>query len=241
MAPREQNRLLLSLPDRDREEIVALGQPVELRTGDTVTAGRGRRIQRVYFPRTAYLSLNVPTPVGAPEAMMVGQEGVLGGQVAMDAHTKPLAAIVQSGGSALCVEAGDFTRQVERSGALRGMVHAYVAAMVRQLTISCGCVHGHSLDARLARRLLMTHDCARRADFYVTHDFLATALGVRRVGVTNAATELQRLGLIRYQRGRVSVVDRRGLESASCVCYAQSKEAYARALHAARPAQGPPA
>jgi hypothetical protein len=119
---------------------------------------------------------------------------------------------------------------MRRSGALHAVLLAYTDAMLQQIAITCACLNEHLLDARVARRLLMTHDRAHGADFHVTHEFLAAVLGVRRVGVTNAATNLQRRGLIRYSRGEVSVLDRRGLESAACSCYAASRRSYARAM-----------
>ena len=182
------------------------------------------------FPTSAYVSLQARAPSTGAEVMMVGHEGVLGGQLVLGAGTQPLDIVVQGAGEALRVEGTAFGAQLAASPALRGVLHAYVDVMIQQMAISCGCIHGHVLLERLARRLLMTHDCAHREDFHVTHEFLSGVMGVRRVGVTNAATLLQRQGLITYRRGDVSVVDRKGLEAAACSCYADSRRTYTLAM-----------
>ncbi|MEJ6022122.1 Crp/Fnr family transcriptional regulator [Ramlibacter sp. PS4R-6] len=227
------NKLIDSLPAADRAALFASGNQVDLSVGQSLQASR-HSIARVYFPTSAYVSLQARTEPAGAEVMMVGHEGALGGQLVLGEGAQPLDMVVQGAGEALRVDGAAFGDQLAGSPALRAALHAYVDYMIQQIAISCGCVHGHVLLERLARRLLTTHDCARRADFHVTHEFLAAVMGVRRVGVTNAASLLQDQGLITYRRGEVSVVDRKGLEAASCGCYADSRRTYTRAMRGVR-------
>jgi len=225
----DRNSLLDSLPANDREEVLSLCRHLPLEAGQ-VLGGSGRNVLRVYFPTSAYLSVHVTAPVAGPEIMMAGFEGSLGAQLALGPSAASFEATVQGAGYAHVIDAPDFTRQIIGSSALRETLLAYIGVMAQQIGRSCGCLHSHPLDARLARRFLMTQDGARGSDFHVTHEFIASVLGVRRAGVTNAATRLQDLGLIRYRRGDVSVLDRAGLEVAACSCYAASRRSYASAM-----------
>jgi CRP-like cAMP-binding protein len=225
------NQLIDGLPEGDRGELLSLCQVVDLQSGQ-VLYPPGQPALQVYFPTSAYLSLQNFDP--SVEVMMIGFEGALGAQLVLNSGPERLLALAQADGQALRIATADFMRQLQRSAPLSAVIHAYLAAMFQQIAISCGCLQHHPIDARLARRLLMTHDRARRNDFHVTHAFLASVLGVRRVGVTNAATHLQRAGLISYQRGEVSVLDRKGLESSACSCYAASRRSYAAAMTRSR-------
>ena len=124
----------------------------------------------------------------------------------------------------------DFQHELELSPALRKLVKRYLYVMIGQLAQTAACTHFHRVEARLARRLLMTQDRAHSSELHVTHEFLACMLGVRRVGVTKAATALQKRKLISYHRGNVRILDRDGLEGASCACYETDKATYARAM-----------
>ena len=229
MSLRNGNKLLDILPPADRSALLSLGREVDMHAGQ-VLQSPGQRISRVYFPISTYLSLQVAGQADGAEVMVAGFEGAAGAQLALGAGASPLAAVVQADGAAIEVDAADFARQLHRSDALYGVMHAYVGSMIQKIAISCGCLQQHEIDARLARRLLVAHDCARRGSFHLTHEFLAQVLGVRRVGVTNAASRLQRRGVIKYRRGEVSVLDRAALESASCNCYADTRRAYALAM-----------
>jgi CRP-like cAMP-binding protein len=143
----------------------------------------------------------------------------------------PLYALVQGPGTAWRVTAAVFRRELLASKTLRVSLDRYVQATMTQLASSAACLRFHQIGPRLARWLLMTHDRAHADSFHVTHEFLAYMLGVRRVGVTTAAGALHRLGLIDYQRGDVTVVDRQGLEAAACSCYAADRQAYTDVMH----------
>jgi len=161
---------------------------------------------------------------------MVGREGMLGSQLALGVATSPLHAVVQGAGSALRIGRVAFRVELAHSATLRSALGRYVAVLMAQLATSAVCIRFHQIEPRLARWLLMTSDRAHSDTFRITHEFLAHMLGVRRAGITAAAGELQRNGLIEYHRGVMTVLDRGGLEHAACPCYATDRRAYARLL-----------
>ena len=163
----------------------------------------------------------------ALEVGMVGREGMLGAHLALGVATVPLHALVQGAGAAWRVTATAFRAELVRSPALQRVMHRYVYVLMAQLTGSAACLRFHEIGPRLARWLLMSQDRAHADRFHVTHEFLAYMLGVRRVGVTAAASALQRGGLIEYHRGEMAVLDRARLEEAACDCYASDSRAYA--------------
>jgi CRP-like cAMP-binding protein len=161
---------------------------------------------------------------------MVGNEGMLGISLILDIADSPLHAIVQGRGPVFRMEVMSFRRQLALSKSLQKQLKRYLFVLIGQLAQSSACTRFHVVEARLARWLLMTQDRAHSAQFHLTHEFLASMLGVRRVGVTNAAVALQRKKLIAYHRGNITVLDRRGLEAAACACYALDQASYARML-----------
>ncbi|CAN5489289.1 hypothetical protein BH10PSE17_BH10PSE17_29140 [soil metagenome] len=161
---------------------------------------------------------------------MVGYEGMLGIQVALGIATSPAKATVQGAGQALRLTARAFRLAMLDAPALRKSMLRYVGVLIAQSAGSAACLHYHLLAPRMARWLLDTHDRARTADFDVTQELLAAMLGVRRAGVTQAAGELQRAGVISYSRGRLAILDRVGLEAASCGCYAAQGLAYSSVM-----------
>jgi len=224
------NRLLEALPESDRRRMLAGCETVHLAFAD-VLYEPGEAIDHVYFPTGSFISLIMPIDGSASlEVGMVGDEGMFGVPLALDVDMSPVRAVVQGEGPALRMDASRFRRELARSPGLRREMDLYVYVRMAQLAQTAGCTRFHVVEARLARWLLMTQDRAHSDKFHVTQEFLAIMLGVRRVGVTKAASSLQKLGLIGYRRGDITVLDRRGLKSASCGCYKADCESYARVL-----------
>jgi CRP-like cAMP-binding protein len=222
-----ENHLIALLPRRDRASLLAAGESVELNLG-TLLCKPGEATRHVYFPGDCVISLVTTAVEGEPgrEVGMVGREGMLGAQLALGVSAIPLHALVQGAGTAWRVAAAPFRRELSSSNALQVSLHRYVYVLMAQLATSAACTRFHNLEPRLARWLLMTQDRMRSDSFHLTHEFLAQMLGVRRVGITGAASDLQRQGLIRYRRGDITVLDRVGLEAAACSCYAADRRAY---------------
>lgn len=229
--PDNHNHLIERLPGADRRRLLAVCEPVHFELSE-VLCEPGGRTKHVHFPMAGFVSL-VATTQGSTgvEVGMVGAEGMLGYHVVLGVMRAPLHAVVQGAGSAWRVEAGKFREELARSLALRTSLHRYIYVLMAQFATSVACVRFHEIGPRLARWLLMSQDRADSDCFHVTHEFLAYMLGVRRVGVTAAASALQRSGLIEYRRGEVKIVDRGGLEAAACACYAQDRRQYADLLH----------
>jgi len=224
------NRLIGALPRADRQRFLASCTPVELGFAE-VLGEPDDRIRHVYFPTRSLISLVMAIDHGANlEVGMVGNEGMLGIPLIFGVDASRLRSIVQGSGTALRMEARQFRRELARSPALLRLLQLYVYVVVSQLAQTAACTRFHVVEARLARWLLMTQDRAHSKQFHVTHEFLAFMLGVRRVGVTKAATALQTARLIRYHRGNVMVLDRAGLEAASCGCYAADKAIYTQVM-----------
>jgi CRP-like cAMP-binding protein len=222
------NRLLAALPGSDRRRILANCEPVVLAVADVLFAP-WQSLDCVYFPTTSVVSLSMPTGDSAAfEVGLVGNEGMLGIALVLNAEISPERAIVQAAGFALRMDAVSLRTELRRSEALRSEIDRYVQIRLSQLAQSTICAHFHLLESRLARRLLMTQDRARNNSFNVTQEVLALKLGVRRVGVTKAASALQKRRLIQYSRGDITVLDRRGLMAAACRCYKADRESYDR-------------
>ncbi len=224
------NLLLSAMPAADRLRLTGDRPPVDLAFSEEL-GQPGDRIRYVYFPIDSFVSLITPGVDRAQlEIGLVGNEGMLGVPLLLGVNVSPLRALVQGAGHAWRVDAATFAREIEDNPATRAVLNRYLYVFLAQLMQTATCTRFHLVEARLARWLLMTRDRAHSSQFHVTHQFLAYMLGVRRVGVTSAASALQRRNLIRYSRGDLSVLDVRGLERASCPCYAIDKKIYARVL-----------
>jgi len=187
----------------------------------------GDRIHHVYFPTESFISLVAPVDGYAGlEVGMVGSEGVFGVSLMLGVDVSPLHALVQGAGQALRMNATRFRRQLASSRALRQGLNRYTYVLISQLAQTAACTRFHIVEARLARWLSMTRDRAGSDEFYLTQEFLSHMLGVRRVGVTKAASSLQKHKLISYSRGVISILDRNGLEAAACGCYLADKKTY---------------
>jgi len=225
------NHLLAALPDKNLEHLLANCDSVDLVFADVLCLP-GDRIRHVYFPTDSFISLVAPVNGYAGlEVGMVGSEGMFGISLMLGVDASPMHALVQGAGPAWRMDAKRFTRELEYTPALKKGLNRYLYVVMCQLAQTAACTRFHTVEARLARWLLMTRDRARSDKFYLTQDFLSHMLGVRRVGVTNAAGALQKRKLISYSRGAMKILDRAGLEAAACGCYKADKQTYDRILN----------
>jgi CRP-like cAMP-binding protein len=226
-----ENLLLAALPPAERKLLLARCEPVELKFGELLCE-QGGRIRHVYFPTGGFISLIASIDRGSRlEVGLVGDEGMLGVSLLVGMNEAPLRALVQGAGAALRIEAAEFSRALRRSPVLRQALMRYLYVLMGQLAQLAACTRFHIVEGRLARWLLMTRDRAHSNEFNLTQDFLAYMLGVRRAGITHAAQSLQRRKLIRYCRGKMTILDGHGLERASCECYVAGGQMYERVLN----------
>jgi CRP-like cAMP-binding protein len=212
------NRLLAALPPEVFDSILADSTRVPL-TAAAMLHEQDEPVQDVILPESGVVSLVTVMEDGmAVEAAVIGQEGVVGFPLTADGLS-PWRAVVQVEGEGLRIPVHSFKQHLERAPALRSLVEAFVATLLAFAAQSTACSRFHELPARMARWMLITHDRAGSDEFRMTHEFLGQMLGAHRPSVTLAARVLQDAGLIEYGRGRVRVLDREGLEQASCECY----------------------
>jgi CRP-like cAMP-binding protein len=213
------NLLLAALPRKSYAQLLPGLTPVQLTFGDVLYEPR-QTIDQVYFPGDSMVSLlTLVEDRLALEVGLVGLEGMVGSQLALGVDRSPVRALVQGGGSAMRMSAGSFRSALRRSPPLQRGSLRYVNALMSQVTQTAACNRFHVVERRLARWLLMTRDRVRSDTFRMTQEFLSHMLGVRRVGVTEAAGALQQRKLIEYSRGAISILNGRGLEAAACPCY----------------------
>ncbi len=224
------NRLIDSLPARPRSSVLALCEPVELACG-SVLCETGKPFKHAYFPITGNIS-RMHTLVGqAPfEIENIGSEGMLGATLILNVTSAPHCGIVQIPCLALSIQAGLLQTALQQYPALLAVLQRYLYFSITERSQTTGCIRFHDVGKRLARGLLQAQDCATTERLSLTHQRLANMLGVQRGAVTLAALKLQREGIIRYSRGRIAILDRKGLELAACGCYRASIKNYASML-----------
>ena len=217
------NRLLAALPATEYARLLSGFELVELTYGD-VLHEPGQEMQHVYFPTDCLVSLlTVVEGHRALEVGLIGREGMIGSRLALGITTSPVRALVQGTGTALRIKPARFLKEFRRSPALQRGVFRFTDTLMIQVSQTAACNRFHLVQARLARWLLMTRERLTSREFQLTHEFLADMLGVRRAGVTSAASALQRRKLIRYRRGIITILDQQGLETACCSCYQRVK------------------
>jgi CRP-like cAMP-binding protein len=227
------NQLLAALPPADLARLAPLLETVRVEVGDVLTEPRAP-IRHIYFPHDCLISLlGVAEGRMTLEVGLVGHEGMLGATVALGHDVSQVRAIVQRAGAASRMDSARFRTEFARNPSLQRVLYRYTDTLLSQAIQIAVCSRFHVLEARLARSLLITRDRLQCDKFHLTHEFLAHALGVRRVGVTKAASALQQQGLIIYSRGNIEILDVEGLAAASCKCYAIVKDAGAGALSSA--------
>lgn len=218
-ALRVTNTLIAGIPVKERLKFLANCEPVDLEFGDILHEA-DQPIEHVYFPLVGFISLVATLDGHQPLEMgLIGNEGMLGVTLTLDMKTAPMRAVVQGSGTALRMTAAQFMRRLRDCPAMLRTLDQYLYVLLAQLTQSSACTRFHEIEPRLARWLLMTHDRAHADHFRLTQEFLAAMLGVRRSGVSIAAAGLQLQKIIRYSRGEISILNRKGLEAASCRCY----------------------
>ena len=226
--PPIRNHLLAALPREEYERLLPQLESVPLPFMEVLYEG-GEPIRHVYFPDDGLISLLVVMgDETVREIGVIGNEGMLGTAVALGMKTTPTRALIQLPGSAMRMKAGALRDELGRGGALPDVLRRYAHALFTQVSQSAACVSSHAVDKRLSRWLVMTHDHAPGDEFEMKHEFMAMMLGVTRSVVTRAAGRLQKEKMIRYTRGRVTVLDRKRLEATACECYGVVKAEYAR-------------
>ena len=224
------NKLLAALPDAEWQCWSPRLEWVDMPLGQVLYES-GRTLSHVYFPVTSIVSLLYVMEDGASaEIAVVGLEGVVGISLFMGGESTPSRAVVQSAGRGMRLPASFIKAEFNRAGPAMHLLLRYTQALITQMAQTAVCNRHHSLDQQLCRWLLLSLDRLEGPDLVMTQELIANMLGVRREGVTEAALKLQTIGLIRYVRGRISVLDRLGLEKRTCECYAVVKKEYERLL-----------
>jgi CRP-like cAMP-binding protein len=229
--PRE-NQLLAALPDAEWARWLQQMEPVDMPLGKVLYES-GSKLTHVYFPTTSIVSLLYVLEDGASaEIAVVGHEGIVGISLFMGGESTPSRAVVQSAGRAFRLKASLMLQEFNRAGPVLHLLLRYTQALITQMAQTAVCNRHHSLDQQLCRWLLLSLDRLHSDELVMTQELIADMLGVRREGVTEAAGHLQQAGLIRYRRGRITVLDRHRLEQRTCECYAVVKKEYDRLLPA---------
>lgn len=226
----KKNHLLAALAGQEWQRWQPQLEFVELPLGHVLYES-GKTLSHVYFPTTAIVSLLYVMENGASaEIAVVGHEGLVGISLFMGGGSTPRRAVVQSAGHGFRIRASALKEEFEKGGPVLHLLLRYTQALITQMAQTAVCNRHHSLDQQLCRWLLLSLDRLEGSELVMTQELIANMLGVRREGVTESALKLQSAGLIRYSRGRISVLDRPGLENRTCECYAVVKKEYDRLL-----------
>ena len=226
----QQNYLLAALPSTVCEHIYPHLELVPMPLGEVLYES-GAQLRDAYFPTTSIVSLLYVLENGASaEIAIVGNEGILGISLFMGGHTTPSRAVVQSGGFGYRLKAKLLMEEFNKGGSVLHLLLRYTQALITQMSQTAVCNRHHSLNQQLCRWLLLSLDRLSSNNLDMTQELIANMLGVRREGVTEAAGKLQQAGLIHYSRGRITVIDRPGLEAEVCECYAVVKKEFDRLL-----------
>lgn len=224
------NHLLAALPGDEFDRLEPALEPVSLAFGKVLYES-GEQLEYIYFPTTAIISLLYIMENGSTaEVGMAGNDGLVGIALFMGGSTTPNRAVVQSAGNAFRLRSKALRSEFQQSGEFQNILLRYTQYLMTQISQTAACNRLHSVEQQLCRWLLNYHDLLQTNKLTMTHDLIANMLGVRREGVSIAAGNLQRNGLIKYVRGTITILDRKGLESMTCECYAVVKEEYDRLL-----------
>ena len=233
-----QNHLLAALPTAEFERLAAHLELVPMLLGDVLYEPDGQ-MQHAYFPTTAIVSLHYVMESGASaESAGVGNEGVVGISLFMGGNTTPSSAVVQTAGHGYRLAGRLLKQEFNRGGLAQSLLLRYTQALITQMSQTAACNRHHSVEQQLCRWLLLTLDRMKANELVMTQELVASMLGVRREGITQAAGSLQEAGFIRYRRGHISILDRKGLEMRACECYAVVKKELDRLLSDVQHRQG---
>ncbi len=213
------NRVLAALTSQEYQRVLPHLEPFKLSFGE-ILYEPGDLIKHVYFPNSGIVSLlSMVEERSTLEVGVVGNEGMVGIPVFLGARNSHNRALVQGEGMAMRMKSDSLRKQIKQTGALSDLLLRYTNSLLSQVSQTAACNRFHTVNERLARWLLMTNDRVRSDEFRLTQEFLSHMLGVRREGVTGAARAFQQKNLIRYVRGHITILNREGLEAASCKCY----------------------
>lgn len=234
------NLLIEQLPRPARKRLLDRCESCELQLATELSV-RGQPLTHAYFPQSGFISLVIDVNnYPELEVGMVGREAMLGAELVLGLAKTPWRALVQGAGMSWRIEATALRDECNHSPALRHVMQTSLLVRLHQQTLASACERFHTIGPRLARWLLMSQDRAQADRFHVTQEFMALMLGVRRVGVTEAASAFQQRGLIKYHRGELTVLDRPALQAQACSCYAADQLIYAELACLKPPARRPP-
>ncbi len=228
------NQILAALPESEYQTIAPHLKPVDLTSGEIISEPN-QSITEIYFPQRAMISLvSIMMDGSTTEIGLVGNEGMVGLPAILGGDSTISCSIVQVSGTALHIPADIIQREFLRGGRLQQILLLYIQASLTQVSQSAACNRQHRIEERLARWLLSVRDCVRQNELHLTQEFIANMLGTRRSGVTIAAGTLQQAGIIRYSRGKITILDRQALEDTSCECYRTIQREFIRLLGSRR-------